>query len=99
MQGAPLTNYSPCCRTDVEIVGAADRNPAVIGTDLSALVGAGFESCVTTVAAAVDAVAVVIDAPSGFLSMGDLPARVLASKDARLGAEGVQHAPPPRSIG
>ncbi|OLT97778.1 hypothetical protein [Mycobacterium syngnathidarum] len=56
------------------------------------------ESCVSTVAAAVNAVTAVIDAPSGFLSMGDLPP-VLATKDARWGAEGVQHAPLPRSIG
>ena len=47
----------------------------------------GFESFVSTIAAAVNAVTAVIDAPSGFLSMGDLPARALASKGARLRAE------------
>ena len=64
----------------------------------------GFESFVSTIAAAVNAVTAVIDAPSGFLSMGDLTARALASKGARLlEAHGlspmVQHAPSARSIG
>lgn len=64
----------------------------------------GFESFVSTIAAAVNAATAVIDAPSGFLSMGELPVRALVSKGARLReARGlspmVQHAPSARSIG
>lgn len=44
----------------------------------------GFESFVSTVAAAVNVATAVIDAPSGLLSMGDLPARALASKGTQL---------------
>ncbi|OBC12635.1 dihydrodipicolinate reductase [Mycobacterium sp. 852013-50091_SCH5140682] len=53
----------------------------------------GFESFVSTIAAAVNVATAVIGAPSGLLSMGDLPVRALASKTVRL--EGCNmHRPP-----
>ncbi|MGU3502357.1 dihydrodipicolinate reductase [Mycobacterium sp. C31M] len=48
----------------------------------------GFESFVSTIAAAVNVATAVIDAPSGLVSMGDLPARAVASRGTRLRAEG-----------
>lgn len=50
--------------------------------DLSSTVG--FESFLSTIAAAVNTAAAVIDARPGLLSMGDLAARDLASKGSRL---------------
>jgi 4-hydroxy-tetrahydrodipicolinate reductase len=43
----------------------------------------GFESFLSTIAAAVNSAAATVDAPAGLLSMGDLPARALASKGSR----------------
>lgn len=45
---------------------------------------AGFESFVSTIAAAVNVATAVVDAPSGLLSMGDLPVARIASKGAHL---------------
>ncbi|GAA3541058.1 hypothetical protein [Nocardioides daeguensis] len=44
----------------------------------------GFESFLSTIAAAVNTAAAVVDARPGLLSMGDLPVRELASKGSRL---------------
>ncbi|CCH78523.1 conserved hypothetical protein [Nostocoides japonicum T1-X7] len=43
----------------------------------------GFDSFLSTIAAAVNAAAAVIEAPPGLLSMGDLPVRALAAKGGR----------------
>ncbi|ROZ99427.1 dihydrodipicolinate reductase [Gordonia sp. OPL2] len=48
----------------------------------------GFESFMSTIAAAVNVATAVVDAPSGFLSMGDLPTKEVASKGSRLRARG-----------
>lgn len=50
----------------------------------------GFESFVSTIAAAVNVATAVVLAPSGFLSMGDLPVARIASKGARLATAGTQ---------
>lgn len=44
----------------------------------------GFESFLSTIAAAANTATAVVDAPPGLLSMGDLPVRALASKGAWL---------------
>ncbi|MER8062719.1 MULTISPECIES: dihydrodipicolinate reductase [unclassified Streptomyces] len=46
----------------------------------------GFDSFLSTIAAAVNAVAAVVEAEPGLLSMGDLPARAVAAKGARRAA-------------
>ncbi|MFT4264949.1 MAG: hypothetical protein QM572_16315 [Nocardioides sp.] len=43
----------------------------------------GFDSFLSTIAAAVNAAVAVVEAPPGLLSMGDLPARALAAKGER----------------
>ncbi|XVQ08617.1 Gfo/Idh/MocA family oxidoreductase [Spirillospora sp. CA-255316] len=56
--------------------------------DLSSAVG--FESFLSTIATAVNTAAAVVDAAPGLLSMGDLPARAIASKGARLAEEALR---------
>ncbi|WP_081876565.1 dihydrodipicolinate reductase [Nocardia rhamnosiphila] len=48
----------------------------------------GFESFVSTIAAAVNVATAVVDAPRGFLSMGDLPVARIASKGTHLAEAG-----------
>lgn len=60
------------------------------GTDQSIELSSasGFESFLSTIAAAVNTAAAVVEAEPGFLSMGDLAARAIASKGERLLSEG-----------
>ncbi|MEV5314148.1 dihydrodipicolinate reductase [Streptomyces sp. NPDC052610] len=46
----------------------------------------GFDSFLSTIAAAVNSAAAVVEAPPGLLSMGDLPARAIAAKGERRAA-------------
>lgn len=48
----------------------------------------GFESFLSTIAAAVNVAHAVVDAPAGLLSMSDLPVRALASKGASFAVDG-----------
>jgi 4-hydroxy-tetrahydrodipicolinate reductase len=90
-----------CAVIDLEIMfGFFDPSDSVTAGDDYRIEGAdqvieltspiGFESFVSTIATAVNVATAVIDAPSGLLSMGDLPARALASKGARLHEVGPQ---------
>ena len=47
----------------------------------------GFDSFLSTIAAAVNAAAAVVDAEPGLLSMGDLSARAIAAKGERRAVE------------